>query len=491
MMRDPTILTGGAIILAAGAIAVGGLLWLQSTPPAAAPSAVPAATAEITRGALVDTKTVTGTLGYGELSALRPSLTGDSAMVTWLAPVGSTVERGEPLYALDGQPAILFYGPVPQHRTLRFDPDASSPVWVELEQASTAVEAAELSLRLQEQRLADAEMRTADVAARLGDALASPPATPEFIQLAGAVRAAEDKLARVTELTAAELAPTIDIAAAEADLAAARAAFDAAIRALRKDLSAAGLDAITARVAVAEAEVKLDELRSALDALKARASDNADIAQLAENLAALGYEGTLAAQVRAWQHASGLPVTGIVGPSQLVVAEGPAHIAAQSASVGETLTASSPDRGSILDYSRVEKLVTVPLGIADHALAAIGRPVTLTLPDDTEIEGTISELGSVVTDGAVDVTIAIPDQATLGGLEVASVDVEFVSDGRDDVLSVPIAALLARPEGGFAVELVTDETSALVPVETGLFAAGRVEISGDALAEGMQVGVPG
>jgi peptidoglycan hydrolase-like protein with peptidoglycan-binding domain len=491
MMSARTILAGGAATLAAGAVAVVGLLWIQSGHPAAAPSAAPIATAEVIRGTLLDIKTVTGTLGYGELSSLRPSLTDDSAMVTWIAPVGSTVERGEPLYTLDGQPAILFYGSDPQHRTLRFDEGTESPVWVELETAVTAVEAAELRLTLEQERLNEAKTRTVDVSIRLEDALSATPTMPEFIQLSGAVRAAEAKVDRVTELSAAELAPTIEIAAAEAELAIASSAFDAATRALRENLAAARLDAVTARVAVAEAEARLDQLSNTLEALVARASDNADVGRLADNLAALGYEGTLAEQVRAWQHAAGLPVTGIVGPSQLVVADGPVHVAQHSASVGETLVESSPDRRSILDYSSTEKLVTVPLDVGDHALAAIGRTVTVTLPDDTEVEGTISEVGSVVTEGAIEVIIAVADQAALGGLEVASVDVEFVSEGRDDVLSVPVAALLARSEGGFAIEMVTDGTSTLVPVETGLFAAGRVEISGEAIAEGMLVGVPG
>jgi hypothetical protein len=347
-----------------------------------------------------------------------------------------------------------------------------------------------LTLSLEQERLTDAEARAADANVRLNDALVPAPATSEFIQLAGAVRAAKAKLGRVTELSEAELAPTVDIAAAEAELASARAIFDAAVRALRKDLSIAGLDVVTARVAVAEAEVKLDELHSAFEALLARAADDADVRQLAENLAALGYDGTLAEQVRAWQPAAGLPATGIVGPSQLVIAEGPAHIAAHSASIGETLVASSLDRGSILDYSSIEKLVTVPLAVGDQALAAVGRAVTVTLPDDTEVEGTISEVGSVVAEGAIEVTIIIPDQAALGGLEVASVDVEFVSDGREDVLSVPVAALLACPEGGFAVEIVDGASTTLVPVDTGLFAAGRVEVSGEGIAEGMRVGVP-
>ena len=39
-----------------------------------------------------------------------------------------------------------------------------------------------------------------------------------------------------------------------------------------------------------------------------------------------------------------------------------------------------------------------------------------------------------------------------------------------------VAALLARPEGGFALEVVVNGASTLVPVDTGLFAAGRVEV---------------
>ena len=85
----------------------------------------------------------------------------------------------------------------------------------------------------------------------------------------------------------------------------------------------------------------------------------------------------------------------------------------------------------MLDYSSVEKLVTVPLSVGDRGLAAVGRSVTVTLPDDREGEGTISEVGSVVTEGTVVVTVTIADRPALSGIEVASVDVEFVSDSRD------------------------------------------------------------
>jgi hypothetical protein len=174
-----------------------------------------------------------------------------------------------------------------------------------------------------------------------------------------------------------------------------------------------------------------------------------------------------------------------------VIAPEPVHVATHEAAVGETLLAASAERGSILDYSSTTKLVTVPLAVADQGLAAVGRTVTITLPDDRKVAGRISEVGSVVKDGNIEVTIEIADQAALEGLEVASVDVDFVSDRRDDVLSVPIAALLARPAGGFAIELIRDGGSTLLPVETGLFAAGRVEITGAGIAEGLAVSVPG
>jgi hypothetical protein len=412
-------------------------------------------------------------------------------MVTWMAPVGATVARGEPLYRLDGEPALLFYGSVPQHRTLRFEPGAAAPAWVELEEAKAAAEAIRLKLALEEERLADAQSRAAEASARLDDALSPTPARAEFIQLAVAVSSAEAKLGRVTELSAAELAPSIDIAAAEAELATARANRDSAIRTLRKDIADAGLDAAAARLAIAEITAQLVELDKALAVLSARASDDTDIRQIADNLAALGYAGTLPDQVRAWQEAAGLAVTGVVGPEHLVVAPGPVHVAAHSASIGETLMAASSERGAMLDYSSIEKLVTVPLAVGDQGLAAVGRSVTITLPDDSQVQGTISEVGSVVIEGAIEVTVTIEDHAALRELEVASVDVEFVSSSRGDVLSVPIAALLARPEGGFAVEVVDGAASTVVPVNTGLFAAGRVEVTGDGIAEGKRVGVPG
>jgi multidrug efflux pump subunit AcrA (membrane-fusion protein) len=81
-----------------------------------------------------------------------------------------------------------------------------------------------------------------------------------------------------------------------------------------------------------------------------------------------------------------------------------------------------------------------------------------------------------------------PEKAN--GYDQAPVDVEFVSDARKNVLTVPVTALLALRGGGYAVEVVAGNTTEVVPVEVGMFADGLVEVTGKGLGPGDRVGVP-
>jgi hypothetical protein len=54
------------------------------------------------------------------------------------------------------------------------------------------------------------------------------------------------------------------------------------------------------------------------------------------------------------------------------------------------------------------------------------------------------------------------------------------------VLSVPVTALVATAGGGYAVQEAAAPHS-LIPVATGLFAAGYVQISGNGIYPGLQV----
>jgi multidrug efflux pump subunit AcrA (membrane-fusion protein) len=120
--------------------------------------------------------------------------------------------------------------------------------------------------------------------------------------------------------------------------------------------------------------------------------------------------------------------------------------------------------------------------------------VTVELPDGTIVNGTIREVGRVATasqDGSsttVPVTIDLDPAATLPDLDAAPVTVHVVVTDHPDVLAVPVSALVALLEGGYAVEVVDDDGShRYVAVETDLFEDGKVEIRGDGLRAGMHV----
>lgn len=224
--------------------------------------------------------------------------------------------------------------------------------------------------------------------------------------------------------------------------------------------------------------------------------EGADVRQLQENLVELGYTGftldgrytqATATAVLAWQADLGLGQTGLVEPAQVVFTPGPARIAEHIAQVGDLLGGDTPQ---ILNYTGSTRLVTVALNVVEQALAVVGSAVTVTLPDERTVAGAIAEVGTVVTEEQFEVTVTIADQAALGTLAAAPVEVDFVSAKRADVLAVPVAALLALAEGDYGVEIFEGDTPRIVAVKTGMFADGRVEVSGAAIAEGMLVGVP-
>jgi multidrug efflux pump subunit AcrA (membrane-fusion protein) len=71
------------------------------------------------------------------------------------------------------------------------------------------------------------------------------------------------------------------------------------------------------------------------------------------------------------------------------------------------------------------------------------------------------------------------------------VTVELRRLRAENVLSVPVEALLALPSG-YGVEVVGQGGSLTrVPVTTGVFGDGRVEVRGAGLAAGMKVAVSG
>jgi membrane fusion protein, multidrug efflux system len=232
-------------------------------------------------------------------------------------------------------------------------------------------------------------------------------------------------------------------------------------------------------------------------------TEGADVRQFETELRALGYTGftvddeytsSTAAAVERWQEASGLTETGTVELGRVVYAAGPVRVASVPGSVGGSA------QGGLLNVSGTSRVVTVELDVADQRLAVKGAAVGVELPNGTSVQGTIAAVATVVEPGQgeneaetrIEVTVALSDadQAAISGFDQATADVTFTASERKNVLTVPVAALLALAEGGYGVQLVEEGGTRIVRVETGLFSGGRVEISGDGIAEGMTVGMP-
>lgn len=231
--------------------------------------------------------------------------------------------------------------------------------------------------------------------------------------------------------------------------------------------------------------------------------EGSDVKQLEQNLQALGYDGftvdreftaSTASAVRRWQEDLGLPETGVVDPGRVVFAAGQVRVDALSAAVGDLVQPGTP----ILTRSGVDRAVVVELEVADERLAVRGAAVEVELPDGKRVPGKVGAVQTVIAPGVngadpttnLEVTVSLTAKDAVQGFHQAAVDVDFTAETREGVLTVPVAALLALAEGGYGVEVVEGGGSRIVAVQTGLFAAGRVEVSGDGLAEGTVVGMP-
>jgi peptidoglycan hydrolase-like protein with peptidoglycan-binding domain len=234
--------------------------------------------------------------------------------------------------------------------------------------------------------------------------------------------------------------------------------------------------------------------------LAAGMTEGPDVKVVEENLKALGFGGfgtpdkkftdATAAAIKKWQKALGLDQTGVLGMGDVVIAPGPVRVSTVSAELG------GRGEGSLLKYTGTGRAVTVELTAAQKDMAKPGTKVGLTVTGKTTT-GTVASVapaapssngnGNDNQEQKFDATITLDDPAVIGDADAGSVDARFTTAARQGVLAVPVGALLALAEGGYAVEVVEGERHRLVAVKTGLFADGKVEVSGADLAEGMKV----
>jgi hypothetical protein len=234
-------------------------------------------------------------------------------------------------------------------------------------------------------------------------------------------------------------------------------------------------------------------------------ADGADVEQLERNLVELGYtpadndafepDGEFDAEtgeiVEAWRVALGLSEEPIVEFGRIVYVEQPARIAGHLAAVGTAVAPGVP----MIQLSAPDREVELLLPVDRQDLVAVGDVVAVTLPDDSVVSGTISQIGTTVVAGAGpagarSVPITITFEAALSvDIDESPVEVELETDRAAGVLAVPVSALLGLADGGYGLQVVRDGAPVLVGVDIGSFVDGLVEVTGE-IAEGDTVLVP-
>ncbi|MDP9799449.1 hypothetical protein J2S43_007961 [Catenuloplanes nepalensis] len=241
-----------------------------------------------------------------------------------------------------------------------------------------------------------------------------------------------------------------------------------------------------------------------------------DVAMIAKNLSALGYEtgyqpGTgeqvkvgkswvpvrdgegvltpaLKNAITWWQRDLGLPDDGVIEVGDLAVLPGAVRVDSLLVQIGD------PATGDLMSVTQTAKVITVQAPVTETDALKPGDKVTLRLPGGAETPGEIGEISTVAqtaegsqAPGAAQqltVTVTMTDPKAAGRLDGGGVEVRVAGETRTGVLAVPVTALLALREGGYAVQLPDGR---LIAVATGMFSGGLVEVSGAGVTEGLQV----
>lgn len=210
-----------------------------------------------------------------------------------------------------------------------------------------------------------------------------------------------------------------------------------------------------------------------------------DVEQLQDYLIGLGLDedGDIAVEygtfgkatekaVKLWQKYVGHPATGKIDSSQVVFVTGKVRVET-APSVGGSF--------EDLTVTDVDPKITTTVSGQQRSYFTVGNEVEIELADRT-ITGTVTDVErSVGGEGGAQFEIEITPNADadLDGIEAdESAKLTAYRVIADDVLTVPVRALVALAEGGWAVQVDTPTGPQLKAVELGDVVDGFAEITG-------------
>lgn len=502
-------------VVAIGLVVTSAVLLRQRTDTAAASDTaiVPLSTVQVQQQDLVTYDETTATLGFTTSTDVAAPVAGT---VTSIVGASTTLRAGSVVATIDGSPVVTLVGDIPSYRDLSadssngpdvrqletnlvllgFDPDGAIEIDEEFDDATTdAVTSWEDSLGLDgdgevpEGQLAyipgtllvDTVSSAVGSTTQVGSTLLSARLAERQVLIPAAIGtggSVDRFLAAGTPVTTGTVLfwqNGIPVVAIEGD--------QAALPALARDLS---LDAD------AGSDVEIFE-----QMLVATGSDPESAVTVDDKYD----EATAAAAVRFYASLGLAPEADpvvpaggfVVVPSGLVA--GDPLLADTSAIVADQV---------VLALTSPPRLVTTSAPIGDDTFA-LGATIDVEFPDGTVQPGTVVAVGNVASSSSdvpgstptVSIDIEVDDiPASVESFVEVPVTLRVVAESAPGSFVVPVSALVALAEGGFAVETVTgqaadgSDVTKLVAVEPGLFVDGFVAVTGTGIAAGQTVVVP-
>ncbi len=505
------------VAVAAGAVTAGLVLAaeLPASSQGASPGAKATGAATVQRQDLVATDTESGTLGYANPSTVYNRLSGT---ITWLPKVGQQVKPGQTLFKVDNNPVILFDGTTPAYRALSsgvgdgpdiqelnqnlvslgFDPNHEITINQTWQTGTTdAVDRWQAAL---------GETQTGTVT--LGQVVFLPG--PQLITTVQALLGSTGGGAGSGSGSSGSGSCGFGQFGLRA--AVARRAWSAPRRArVRRppdDYDADHADREQLVDDDAHSDVGgiiVSQLLNNAQLLALIALLKAEIAELKASRSSAGAAGSAA-------RGSGAGAAGAATGSSRGGGGGGSGAGAGSAAAGGGAGGSASGGATaqpVLQTTSNQEVVTVDLDATKQSEAGVGERVTVQLPDSSTVDGRITEVspvaqssssssgssgaagaggsgGSATPSATIPVTITLTSNRRIRGLDQAAVSVNFAQQRANNVLSVPVTALIATQGGGYAVQEATPPHT-LISVTPGLFAAGFVQISGSGVYPGLQV----
>ena len=508
------------MLIVIAALAYGGYYFgTQNTEDSTSNKTLELTTVSIQKGDLAKKEEYNGTLRQTDKKILNSPTNG---VVTFLPKEGSVVNFGEVLFIIDNKPVILLQGSTPFYRTL----DLNSDPGVDIQQ----VEEALVYLGYADSTFVPDEVFDEQTSKMLNtlyidygiDTKSEITPTEQVL-----INQKQDEI-ELLENTVSDGGTTLSevnnkkklLDDAKENATKENAAWQAAeneierIQNLIDELSYESMseDTRAGKKAQYEEDIKTQERIQSREAGKESGIDATE--QLAIDNAQKAYDDTLesynegvdrdAELAKAREELNELQLSSIsetFSPTNAFASKTPIITGSIINDLGSAVALNSP----LYNISSVGIEVVFQVDATDQETVTLGKNVEIELPTDERVPTVITFIDQVVTQTQagdfIEVVLEVLNPEEVEAYDQAPVKVFLTTEVSENVLYVPVNALLALAEGGYALEVYEGAAegstfegesgvdTTYVAVEIGVFTDGFVEVIGN-IQEGQLVVVP-